>query len=181
MSFTQQLQSFNATDEWYTPKDAVELILPYIPQHSTIWCPFDKAFSQYVQVFTTGGHKVICSHIDNGQDFFLYEPHEHYDFIISNPPYSKKEDVFQRLFVLGKPFGMLVNFNGIFDSAKRFGMFRKYGVQLLVPKQRTRFISTENSSKNSPPFKCLYVCWKLLPKDIVFEQEENGLFDEVAE
>ena len=45
MGFTQQLQTFNATDEWYTPKSAVEMILPYIKKQKTIWCPFDKPHS----------------------------------------------------------------------------------------------------------------------------------------
>ena len=53
--FTQQLQAFNATDEWYTPKNAVEMILPYVKNYKTIWCPFDKPYSEYVKVFTTGG------------------------------------------------------------------------------------------------------------------------------
>lgn len=55
MGFTQQLQAFNATDEWYTPKNAVEMILPYVKSYKTIWCPFDKPHSEYVKVFTTGG------------------------------------------------------------------------------------------------------------------------------
>ena len=53
--FTQQLQAFNATDEWYTPKSAVEMILPYVKNYKTIWCPFDKPYSEYAKVFTTGG------------------------------------------------------------------------------------------------------------------------------
>ena len=174
--FTQQLQAFNSTDEWYTPKSAVEMILPYVKNYKTIWCPFDKPYSEYAKVFTTGGHKVICSHIEDGKDFFMFEPPQPYDAIISNPPYSKKEAIFQRLFELGKPFAMLVNFNGIFDSAKRFGMFRKYGVQLFVPKHRTSFISKDNADKKSPPFKCLYVCWNLLPETIMFQQDDTGLF-----
>ena len=55
MGFTNQLQNFKGTDEYYTPRHAVEILLPYIPEHSKIWCPFDKEFSQYVQVFTAGG------------------------------------------------------------------------------------------------------------------------------
>ena len=46
---------------------------------------------------------MICSHIDDGKDFFIFEPPQPYDAIISNPPYSKKEAIFQRLFELGNP------------------------------------------------------------------------------
>lgn len=116
-----------------------------------------------------GGINVISSHIAEGKDFFKYEPEEHYDMIVSNPPYSVKEKVFQRLFDLGKPFAMLVGMNSIFDSKKRFAMFRDNHIQILVPNGRTKFISTDDRKLISPPFQAVYVCWKLLPHTICFE------------
>lgn len=177
MGFVNSLQHFNATDEWYTPRKAVEIILPYIPQHSTIWCPFDKEFSQYVQVFTTGGHKVIYSHIDNGQDFFSYEPNEPYDYIVSNPPFSKKEAVLERLFGLGKPFAMIMNINRLFDSKKRFEMLKSVDIQLLIPYGRVNFIEQDKGVKRGVPFQSVYVCWKMLPKQICYQKEDFGLFE----
>ena len=44
---------------------------------------------------------------------------EECDYIISNPPYSLKNEVFERLFVLGKPFAMLVGVVGVFESQTR--------------------------------------------------------------
>ena len=175
MSFTHSLTNMNEQDEWYTPKSAVQPLLQVLPKNKTIWCPFDKQESEFVKVFTTGGHNVICSHIEDGKDFFLYEPIEPFDYIISNPPFSKKEKVFERLFSIGKPFAMLMNINGIFDSAKRFGMFREYGVQLFVVKGRIRFIF-QKENKKAPPFQTVYVCWNILPQTIMFEQDEKGLF-----
>ena len=52
-----------------------------------IWCPFDKEESWFVKLISEK-NKVIYSHIDNGQDFYNYEPTEHWDCIISNPPFS---------------------------------------------------------------------------------------------
>lgn len=176
--FTTKLQSFHATDEWYTPRKAVEIIVPYVSKKSTIWCPFDKESSEFVQVFRGSGHKVIYSHIDDGKDFFLYEPDEYYDCIISNPPYSKKDSVYKRLFQLGKPWGMLVGMNGLFDNKTRFGLFSHYGCQILVPNGRTKFINKENNEFTSPPFQTIYVCWNLLPETIMFQQDDTGLFKE---
>ena len=176
MGFTEYIQKLSDNDEWYTPKEAVKVILPYVPKDWTIWCPFDKQESQFVKMFTMGGHYVICSHIEDGKDFFLYEPEEHYDCIISNPPYSKKDAVYERLFQLGKPWGMLVGMNGLFDSKKRFGMFREYGCQILVPNGRTKFIGRADGKLLPPPFQTIYVCWNLLPKQICFQEEDLGLF-----
>ena len=123
-----------------------------------------------------GGYKVICSHIDDGHDFFAYEPDEHYDCIISNPPYSKKDAVYERLFLLGKPWGMLVGMNGIFDSKKRYGLFRDHGIQFFVIKGRIRFFNESCNKNVAPPFQTIYVCWNLLPETIMFQQDDTGLF-----
>lgn len=60
------------SDEWYTPKEAVEIILPYLKRkgYKSVWCPFDKEHSEFVKVLTENGYKVIHTHIENGQDFF---------------------------------------------------------------------------------------------------------------
>jgi len=61
-------------DEYYTPPILVKPILRYVPENSTIWCPFDTEHSEFVLLLTEAGHKVIHSHIWDGQDFFEYEP-----------------------------------------------------------------------------------------------------------
>lgn len=76
-------------DEMYTPFYAVDPIIKYIDKNIKVWCPFDKEWSAYVQLLRSNGNEVICSHIENEQDFFTYEPDD-YDIIISNPPFSKK-------------------------------------------------------------------------------------------
>ena len=103
-----------ASDEVYTPAYAIKPLLKYLdmyyhPEHTiTIWCPFDKEDSEYVKIFRAEGYKVIATHIDNGQNFFYYEPSEFYHFIISNPPFSCKDDIIKRLYELNKPYAILL-------------------------------------------------------------------------
>lgn len=61
----------------------------------TIWCPFDTEDSLFVKLFRQRGYTVIATHIANGQDFFAIDPPK-CDYIISNPPYSLKGEVFER-------------------------------------------------------------------------------------
>ena len=84
--------------------------------------------------------------------------------------------MYERLFKLGKPFAMLVGMNGLFDSKKRFGMFRENGCQILVLNGRTKFIGRQDGKSLQPPFQTIYVCWNLLPQTIMFEEDEKGLF-----
>ena len=58
-----------------------------------------------------------------GGDFFKIRPKGNIDYVISNPPYSLKTEVFERLFKLGTPFAMLVGVVGLFESQKRFDGF----------------------------------------------------------
>ena len=104
-------------DEQYTPKETVELLLHHIGHlhDKTIWCPFDRDDSQFVQVLRSHGYKVTNSHIDYGQDFFEYEPKE-WDCIISNPPYHNKRKFWERCCDLGKPFLLLLPVNILSDS-----------------------------------------------------------------
>lgn len=96
------------SDEYFTPSEAIIPLLKYIPKNATIWCPFDDDFSQYVKIFTKNNFNVIATHIDNGQNFFYYEPKNSYDIIISNPPFSCKDDILKRAYELNKPYAFLL-------------------------------------------------------------------------
>ena len=100
-------------DEYYTPPILVGVILPYVKKNSTIWCPFDTAESEFVIQLENEGHTVIHSHIIDGYDFFELLPPT-CDYIISNPPFSRKNDVFKRLFKMGIPFAMVMLFSNFF-------------------------------------------------------------------
>ena len=45
-----EAKSTKESDEYYTPKEPVEAISSYLKEGSTVWCPFDKEQSQFVQV-----------------------------------------------------------------------------------------------------------------------------------
>ena len=68
-------------DEAYTPDYGVTPILKYIPKDARVWCPFDKAESEFVKQISQT-HSVEYSHIDDGKDFFTYEPF-HWDVMVS--------------------------------------------------------------------------------------------------
>lgn len=161
MSSWLRQTAFNEKDEYYTPRVLVEPILNYIKPNSTIWCPFDTEDSEFVSCFRENGHKVICTHIWNGQDFFEYEPEEDYDYIISNPPFTKKLEVFDRLYKIGKPFAMICGLP-ILNYQEVDDFFMDKDIQLLIVDKKVSFDGNQASFNNS------YFCYKMLPKDIIF-------------
>ena len=159
-------------DEFYTPKYAIEPILRHLsPPPHKIWCPFDTEDSLFVKEFRKAGHEVVATHINNGQDFFTIEVPD-CDYIISNPPYSLKGEVFARLFEIGKPFAMLVGVVGLFESKQRFEMFKNNDFEIMYMSKRVAYFKSYDEQKPSlnPPFSSVYVCKGILPKQIVFEE-----------
>ena len=161
----------SGNDEFYTPYYAIEPLLKYIKPNSTIWCPFDTAESLFVKTFEKLGHTVIYTHINEGYDFFETTPPE-CDYIISNPPYSCKGEVLERLFSFNIPFAMLVGVVGLFESQKRFNMFKNNDFEIMYMNKRIAYFKDYNEQKPSlnPPFSSVYVCHNMLPKQIVFEE-----------
>ena len=162
------------TDEWYTPSEAVEMIVPFLNKggYHKILCPFDKENSEFVRVLTRHGFDVTFGHIETGQDFFDIDNLQDYDAIVSNPPFSKRQKILERLFESGVPFAMIMNFNGLFDSKSRWRMFKDNRFELLVPLGRMHFFN-ENCEGNSPCFQSIYVCSGMSDKQIEFMREES--------
>lgn len=157
-------------DEFYTPRYAIEPILKYVRKGSIIWCPFDTEQSLFVKMLKEHGCKVINTHLANGEDFFKIDMN--CDYIISNPPYSCKGEVLERLFELGKPFAMLVGVVGLFESQKRFNMFKHNTFELMYFNKRVSYFKNYDDLKPAlnPPFSSVYVCSRMLPEKIVFEE-----------
>ena len=163
----------NPNDEFYTPNYAIEPLLKYLKPYSKILCPFDTIDSNYVSYLLEAGHNVVYTHIQNGQDFFKLEDSyfEDFDYIISNPPYSLKFEVFQKLFEIGKPFAMLVGVVGLFESQKRFNLFKDNNFEIMYFNLRISYFKsyTDQVTKLNPPFSSVYITKGILPQQIVFE------------
>lgn len=181
MNFSTQIKQSN-TDEWYTPKEAVRLITPYLSRggYRKILCPFDKQESNFVKVLTEEGFEVTYSHIETGTDFFNIRNLKDYDAVVSNPPFSKRQGILKRLFEADVPFAMILNFNGLFDSKTRWKLFKENDFELLIPLGRIHFFN-EECNGNSPNFQSIYVCKGMLKKQIEFaestEMRQMSIFD----
>ncbi|WP_172188885.1 adenine-specific methyltransferase EcoRI family protein [Lentilactobacillus kribbianus] len=154
------------SDEWYTPASAVKVIEPYVKDFKKIWCPFDTSKSEFVKVLSKN-HEVVYSHISEGGDFF--STYKDCDAIVSNPPFSKKNEIYKRLFELGKPFAMIGNMAGLFDAKKRLKLFQEHEYEILVMYPRVKFINPDNLELNSPTYQSNYICHNILPEKIILK------------
>ena len=158
------LYSAGNNDECYTPRYAVEALLPYLQKDKIYWLPFDKDDSEFVNVLRKNDFKFVNSHIENGQDFYEYEP-VHWDCIISNPPFTNKRKIFERALSFGKPFALIMSNTWLNDSAPKV-LFADKDLQLLMFRNRIKFLNN-GVVNNKITFSSSYFCWNLLPKQII--------------
>lgn len=170
MSLNIGYLSSNKTDnELYTPFYAVDPIIKYLPKDKVIWCPFDEEWSAFYIRLKELGYKTIRSSLKDEQDFFKYEPSS-WDIIISNPPFSIKDKVIDRLYSFNKPFAILLPLNSL-QGKTRYKYF-KQGIQLLSFDSRICY-HNPNSMKiviKGTPFASAYFCKDLLPRDLIVEK-----------
>ena len=174
-SFSLAIKESKHGDEYYTPRYAVCVIEPFLKnKFKHIWCPFDTEQSEFVKVFHENRYDVTYGHIATGQDFFAYEkPPVGVEVVVSNPPYSLRQDILKRLYEWNIPFALTFNMNGLFDSNTRFDLCAKYGVELLIPRGRMHFMKGDVGNGKlwtSPNFQTIYVCHNVLSQQIVFTE-----------
>ena len=158
------LYSLGKNDECYTPAYAVKPILQYIPKGVKVWCPFDTKASEFVKQISQT-HQVIHSHINEGKDFFTYEP-DKWDVIVSNPPFTNKRKFFERALSFNKPFALIMSNTWLNDAAPK-KLFKTKDLQLLMFDKRMEFIQPNSEKAGKITFSSSYYCWNFLPKQIV--------------
>lgn len=158
-----KLMGKNHSDELYTPKEALEVLIPYLNKDSTIWeCALGTG--KLAENLRELGFHVI----GDNSDFLVSNQVESFDCIVTNPPYSIKDKFLQRAFEINKPFAFLMPITAL-EGIKRQKLFQKYHIQIIFPKKRIDF-----NGKKSPWFYTAWFCYKLnLPKDLLFNQEDE--------
>ena len=159
----------SAGDEVYTPFYAVEPLLEFLPKDKKIWCPFDEEWSAFYQLLSEQGYEVERSSLNEGKDFFRYEP-EKWDILVSNPPFSKKNEVLKRAFSFQKPFALLLPVNSI-QSKTRYQIFENR-IQMLCFDGRIDYHTWQNMEyyTKGNHFGSAYFCRDLLPSKLELRQ-----------
>lgn len=160
-------KTFTVHDDYMTPKSAWENIKDFIPKNKKIWEAFygDGNSGNYLQEL---GFDVIHEPVD----FF---ENNLGDIIVSNPAFSIKKQVFQRLKKLDKPFIIICPSSTINTQYMR-ELFSdsEYPIQIIIPRKRIQFIKLVDGKipenyKSVCNFDCFYFCYKMdLPRDIIW-------------
>lgn len=161
-------RAFNVQDNYNTPSILINMLVPYLRKweidfvnengyRPLIWLPFDTEDSQYYKILKENVFQVIRSHLNDGKDFFNYQPGQ-FDLIVSNPPFSIKDKIFTRcIYELKRPFVLLMNMMAI-NYQNISGIFSSVNpkIQFIIPDKKVSF------DGNTSSFCSGYVCYDFI-------------------
>ncbi len=163
-------------DYCQTPGYALDPLFPYLGWSlpSTIWEPAAGEM-MLVDALYDGGWKqenVVATDILTGQNFFEYEP-EHFEIIVTNPPYSLKFKWLERCYQLGKPFALLLPVETL-GAVTAQALMQQYGFEMMLLDSRVDFKMPNKGFEGSAQFPVFWLTWNLLPEKVMFGSISEG-------
>lgn len=137
-------------DDIFTPDYAVFPLLKYLPKNIKIWECCDFGSSRITHVLKENGYEVISTDIKTGFNFLEDTPDFDFDMIITNPPYSLKNEFLNKCYSYNKPFALLLPLTTL-EGVERNKMFNEKGISLIVLDKRINFLNYEDKKKSG--------CW----------------------
>jgi len=162
-------------DRCYTPPYAIEPLLAYLSRDLVIWEPCAGA-GDLARALRSRGYTVIATELVDerrdgvigGKNFFTWAP-DHFDIIITNPPYSIKPAIYARCEQLGCPFALLVPVETI-GSGDLHPLFERINHQQLLLDSRVDFKMPSHMTwlEGSAQFPTFWSCRGLLDKPVAY-------------
>ena len=175
-----------ARDECYTTHNEAIKMVNYILENGIvthnqiIWLPFDNEFSNIYKALISRDYNVVMTNLENGQDFYIYEP-ERWDIIITNPPFSGRTKLMNRLMFFDKPFIILQGVQ-LFNNQSFTSILCGYSddFKFIMPQSRMGFLRYDeesniitNESKGTS-FYSFWLCYKTSLKHTFNQLKDSG-------
>jgi hypothetical protein len=173
-----------SSDDFQTPAYALTPLLPFLPKDKVIWeCACGGR--NLVKALRSDGYKVRGTDMKAGTDFRSFNPKPESlkgliggrkkplgDVIVTNPPYSLKDDFLITAYNLGLPFAFLMPLTAL-EGQDRQWYYRRYGLELIVLSERLHF-ETPSGKGSHCWFPVAWFCWKLTGRPLTFAAPQWG-------
>jgi hypothetical protein len=140
------------SDDFQTPAIAIKPLLKYLKKELVIWdCACGNG--NLTNAFTKEGYTIYNTDIKYGIDF-LKSDNIHIDIdscIVTNPPYSLKNEFLLKCYELNKPFALLLPLTTL-ETKKRQDLFKKHGIEIILLDKRINFETPNKVEKSSSWF-----------------------------
>lgn len=162
-----EIEKKSSNDHTATPKHIVEEIyrIIQIEQYNNIWLPFDNYDSEFKLKAEELNLKYKATHLfdELGSDYFITDPPDNCELMISNPPFSIQNKIIKRSFELVdegliKSFVLLLPLSTL-ETATRGELYQQYesNLSIIIFKKRIKFLGhTQVFNKG-----CCWVCYNI--------------------
>ena len=151
-------------DELYTPDEAIIPILKYLDPSKIYWECTDFGESNITKVLKEKGFNVI--HTNKSEiDFLKDKPDFDFDVIITNPPYSLKNEFLKKCYEYDKPFALLLPLTAL-EGKERGKLYKNKGIEVIVLDKRINFMK----EKKNVWFNTSWFCYGICKNQLNFEK-----------
>lgn len=162
-----QITGNHYSDEWYTGQQTVELCISLLQPkpRSVILCPFDSNASLFVQELNHRGFTVL-----NGMSDFL-DKHYYADYIMTNPPFSIKDDVIEQVYKYAIPSLLVLPIDSL-GGVKRHKLYKEHGYpSVYVPSKRISYYDVSWQLRKNASFHSVISLFNTgKPSQIIWEK-----------
>lgn len=152
----------------YTPKEAILPILKYLDKDKIYWECTDFGESNITKILKENGFKVV--HTNKNEVNFLEDDVDfEFDVIITNPPYSLKNEFLKKCYEYQKLFMLLLPLTAL-EGKERGKLYRKYGIEVIVLDKRINFMKEKKNVWFNTSWFCHNICDEKLNFECVKEE-----------
>lgn len=153
------------SNDFQTPPIALNPLIPYLKTDWRIWeCAMGKG--NLVNELREKKFIINGTDILFGQDFLTWEP-DNFDCIITNPPFSLKQEFLERCYSFKKPFALLLPLT-TFETEKRQKLFTKYGLEVIFLPKRINFETPSGQGSGSWFATAWFTNWLNIGRQFIF-------------
>ena len=104
-------------------------------------------------------------------DFLKDKANFEFDVIITNPPYSLKNEFLKKCYEYQKPFMLLLPLTAL-EGKERNKLYRKYGIEVIVLDKRINFMKEKKNVWFNTSWFCHGICKEKLNFECIGGEDE---------
>ena len=152
------------SDEWFTDQSTVDLVVSLLNPSGSICCPFDSSKSLFVKSANLIGKAIY------GMTDWLEVDYD-YDYLMTNPPFSIKDLVIEKVIRIGKPSALVLPLDSV-GGVRRHQIYAKGQYPAVyIPTRRINNYDAKGVKRKGAYFHIVILLFNTNREGIIWESK----------